>query len=57
MIRLAISVEGRAEEEFVKQFLADHLRERGVEPTPILLGSARGRSAGGNRDRLGYNSQ
>ena len=48
MIRLAISVEGPTEEEFVKQFLADHLRERGVEPTPILLGSARGRSAGGN---------
>ena len=48
MIRLAISVEGPTEEEFVKQFLADHLRERGVEPTPILLGRARGRSAGGN---------
>ena len=48
MIRLAISVEGPTEEEFVKNFLAAHLRERGVEPTPILLGSARGRSAGGN---------
>ena len=48
MIRLAISVEGPTEEEFVKQFLADHLRERGVEPTPILLGRASGRSAGGN---------
>ena len=48
MIRLAISVEGRAEEEFVKQFLADHLRGRGVEPTPILFGRARGRFDGGN---------
>ena len=48
MIRLAISVEGRAEEEFVKDFLADHLRERGVEPTPILFGRARGKSDGGD---------
>ena len=48
MIRLAISVEGQTEEEFVKHFLADHLRGRGVEPTPILIGSARGGSAGGN---------
>ena len=37
MIRLAISVEGQTEEEFVKNLLADHLRERGVEPVPILL--------------------
>ena len=48
MTRLAISVEGPTEEEFVKQFLTDHLREKRVEPTPILFGSARGRSAGGN---------
>lgn len=48
MIRLAISVEGQTEEEFVKQFLAPHLREKGVDPIPILLGSARGRSASGN---------
>ena len=48
MIRLAISVEGQTEEEFVKHFLADHLRGRGVEPIPILFGRARGRSAGGN---------
>ncbi len=37
MIRLAISVEGRTEEEFVNNLLADHLRARGVEPQPILL--------------------
>ena len=48
MIRLAVSVEGQTEEEFVKQVLAGHLRERRVEPTPILLGRARGRSGGGN---------
>ena len=48
MIRLAISVEGQTEEEFIKQVLADHLRGRGVEPTSILLGCARGRSGGGN---------
>ena len=48
MIRLAVSVEGRTEEEFVKTVLADHLRGHGVEPTPILIGRARGRSGGGN---------
>ena len=48
MIRLAISVEGQTEEEFVKDFLADHLRGKGVEPTPILVGRARGSSSGGN---------
>ena len=48
MIRLAVSVEGRTEEEFVKAMLADRLRGRGVEPTPILIGRARGGSGGGN---------
>ena len=48
VIRLAVSVEGQTEEEFVKQVLAGHLRERRVEPTPVLLGRARGRSGGGN---------
>lgn len=48
MIRLAVSVEGRTEEEFVKTVLADHLRGHGVEPTPILIGRARGSSGGGN---------
>ena len=37
MIRLAISVEGPTEEEFVKNVLADHLRVKGMEPQPILL--------------------
>ena len=46
--RVAISVEGRTEEEFVKNVLADHLRRNGVEMTPILLGRARGRSGGGS---------
>ena len=48
MIRLVISVEGQTEEEFVKRVLAEHLRRKGVEPIPIQLGSARGRSSGGN---------
>ena len=36
MIRLAIVVEGPTEEEFVDKVLANHLRAKGVEPTPIL---------------------
>ena len=48
MTRLAISVEGQTEKEFVNNVLADHLRRSGVEPTPILLGRARGGSGGGN---------
>ena len=48
MIRLAVSVEGRTEEEFVKTVLADHLRGHGVEPIPILIGRARGCFGGGN---------
>ena len=37
MIRLAISVEGETEEEFVKNVLAENLRAKGVEPYPSLL--------------------
>lgn len=48
MIRVAISVEGRTEEEFVNQVLARHLWTRGVVPTPILLGRGRGSFGGGN---------
>lgn len=48
MNRLAVTVEGSTEEEFVKRVLADHLRTAGVEPTPILLGRARRRVGGGN---------
>ena len=47
MIRLAISVEGPTEEEFVRQVLTDYLRRRNVEPTPILLGRARSAGQGG----------
>lgn len=47
MIRLAISVEGQTEEEFVRTVLAPHLRVGGVEPQPILLGVGRG-GRGGN---------
>ncbi len=47
MIRLAVSVEGQTEEEFVKRFLDPHLRQFGVEATPTLLGHARNQRAGG----------
>ena len=47
MIRLAVSVEGRTEEQFVKRVLADHLLEAGVEPKPILIGRARGKGRPG----------
>ena len=36
MIRLAIAVEGETEEEFVKTVLASYLRDRKIEPQPIL---------------------
>ena len=36
VIRLAISVEGETEEDFVNMVLAPHLRSKGVEPIPIL---------------------
>ena len=54
MIRLAISVEGQTEREFVRDVLAGHLRTVDVEPYPVLLGRARGRHGGGNigADRL-----
>ena len=48
MTRLAIVVEGRTEEEFVKEILVDYLRDRGVEPTPILVGVGRSGPRGGN---------
>lgn len=37
MIRLAISVEGATEEEFINAILAVHLQNIGVVPTPISL--------------------
>lgn len=37
MIRLAISVEGETEEDFVNLALVEHLRLRGVQATPISL--------------------
>ena len=42
MIRLAISVEGQTEEEFVNTVLVNHLRPKDVEPQPILLGGTGG---------------
>ena len=49
MIRLAISVEGRTEEEFVKIVLLDHLRPMDIEIQPVLIGRAR------NTDKSGGN--
>ena len=49
MIRLAVSVEGETEEEFVKGVLGAHLRKRGVHATGRLLGRGRRRARrGGN---------
>lgn len=48
MIRLAASVEGQTEEEFVKRVLGVHLRGRQIEATAIVLGRARSRAGGGN---------
>lgn len=47
-MRLAISVEGQTEEEFVKDLLGEHLRSFGVDVTPVQMGSARNRWKGGN---------
>lgn len=47
MTRLAISVEGETEEEFVKQTLVVHLQGRGIYAEPVLLGRARRRAQGG----------
>ena len=47
MIRLAVSVEGQTEEEFVKNVLAPHLLACGIAAEPILLGRARNGRAGG----------
>ena len=48
-MRLAVSVEGPTEKEFVNRVLANHLRGSGVEPTPVLIGRGRG-VGGGNVD-------
>lgn len=55
MIRLAVSVEGETEEEFVKASLAPHLRSNDVYATPVLIGRARRPIRGGGNvsiDRL-----
>ena len=47
-MRVAISVEGQTEEEFVKQLLASHLQDRSVlEVIPVIVGRARGSARGG----------
>lgn len=46
MIRLAVSVEGETEEEFVNESLAPHLRRSDLYATPVLIGRARRRIRG-----------
>ena len=48
MTRLAISVEGQTEEEFVNKILASYLQEAEVEPTPIMIGVAYRAGRGGS---------
>ena len=38
LIRLAISVEGPTEEEFVNKLIVGHLRPKGIETRPVSLG-------------------
>ncbi|MCY4099522.1 MAG: DUF4276 family protein [Rhodobacteraceae bacterium] len=55
MIRLAVSVEGQTEEEFVKNILYPHLQRYDIWSIPVLLGRARGSNQGGGNvsiDRL-----
>ena len=47
MIRLAITVEGETEEDFVRQVLALHLNSKEIYPFPILLGRANTKVGGG----------
>ena len=47
MIRLAVSVEGVTEEEFVKESLAPHSERKDVYVTPVLIGRARRHVRGG----------
>ncbi len=47
MIRLAITVEGETEEDFVRQVLAPYLNGEGIYPSAILLGRATKNVGGG----------
>ncbi len=49
MIRLAVSVEGQTEREFVKRLLVERLRLVGIAAVPVLFG---GRGGGVTVDRL-----
>ena len=49
MIRLAVSVAGQAEEEFVNESLAPHLLRNNIYVTPVLVGRARRRAKSGGR--------
>lgn len=49
MTRLAITVEGRTEVEFINSVVTEHLRLHGVDAVPIVIGSGTGEGpVGGN---------
>ena len=57
MIRLAIVVEGRTEEEFVKQVLSLHLSDHGVSTAPIIIGPPGHRGGRVTVDRIAAHVQ
>ena len=57
LIRLAIVVEGRTEEEFVKQVLSVHLSDHGVSTAPIIIGPPGHRGGRVTVDRIAAHVQ
>jgi len=53
LIRLAITVEGETEEDFVNEVLAPHLNSKDIFPFPILLGRADRKVGGGGNVTIG----
>ena len=53
MIRLAITVEGETEEDFVTEVLGPHLNSKEIYPFPILLGRAKRNVGGGGNVTIG----
>lgn len=49
VIRLAVAVEGRTEEEFIKRVLQPHMLDREIHMQPILIGKSGG-GRGGNAE-------
>ena len=53
MIRLAITVEGETEEDFINEVLAPHLNSKDIFPFPILLGRVDRKVGGGGNVTIG----